>query len=70
MQIQAYYTDKTNEGKLSQNTLRKHHDLLKAAFKMAVQQEMMVRMLKRKRIVPSFLTSRYTRVILLIRRQP
>ena len=43
MQIQAYYTDKTNEGKLSQNTLRKHHDLLKAAFKMAVQQEIMVR---------------------------
>lgn len=43
VQVQAYYTEKTNEGKLSQNTLRKHHDLLKAAFKLAVQQELMVR---------------------------
>lgn len=37
-QLQRYYADKIREGKISANTVRKHHDLMNAAFKVAVRQ--------------------------------
>lgn len=37
-QIQRYYADKIREGSISSNTVRKHHDLMNSAFKMAVKQ--------------------------------
>ena len=37
-QIQRYYADKIREGGISSNTVRKHHDLMNSAFKMAVKQ--------------------------------
>lgn len=43
-QIQNYYNDKLNdeESPLSENTVRKHHALLKTAFQVAVQQDMLI----------------------------
>ena len=37
-QLQRYYADKIRSGGISANTVRKHHDLMNAAFKMAVKQ--------------------------------
>lgn len=37
-QLQRYYADKIQEGVISSNTLRKHHDLLNAALRVAVKQ--------------------------------
>lgn len=36
--LQKYYADKIREGKISSNTVRKHHDLLNAALRVAVKQ--------------------------------
>jgi len=36
--LQQYYTKKMHEGSISSNTVRKHHDLLKTAFRFAVKQ--------------------------------
>lgn len=36
--LQKYYADKAREGKISSNTVRKHHDLLSAALRAAVRQ--------------------------------
>lgn len=41
-QLQRYYADKIREGKISTNTVRKHHDLMKSAFKMAVKQGLLL----------------------------
>lgn len=37
-QLQKYYADKIREGKISSNTVRKHHDLLNSALRFAVKQ--------------------------------
>lgn len=37
-QLQRYYADKIRESKISSNTVRKHHDLLNAALRVAVKQ--------------------------------
>ena len=37
-QLQRYYADKIREGIISPNTVRKHHDLLNAALRVAVRQ--------------------------------
>lgn len=37
-QLQRYYADKIRNGGISANTVRKHRDLMNAAFKMAVKQ--------------------------------
>lgn len=37
-QLQRYYADKIREGTISSNTVRKHHDLLNAALRVAVKQ--------------------------------
>lgn len=36
--LQKYYADKIRAGKISSNTVRKHHDLMNTAFQMAVKQ--------------------------------
>lgn len=36
--LQKYYAEKIREGKISSNTVRKHHDLMNTAFQMAVKQ--------------------------------
>lgn len=41
-QLQRYYADKIREGKISTNTVRKHHDLMNSAFKMAVKQGLLL----------------------------
>lgn len=41
-QRQRYYADKIREGKISTNTVRKHHDLMNSAFKMAVKQGLLL----------------------------
>lgn len=41
-QIQRYYTKMAKEKELSKNTIRKHHDLLNTAFKLAVKQDVIV----------------------------
>jgi len=41
-QIQRYYAAKIRKEKLSPNTVRKHHDLLSAALKMAVRQDLLI----------------------------
>lgn len=38
LQLQQYYADKIREGKISTNTVRKHHDLLNTALGYAVKQ--------------------------------
>ena len=38
MQLQAYYAEKVKGGEISSNTVRKHHDLLNSALRMAVKQ--------------------------------
>jgi len=42
-QIQQYYTMLINDKKLSSNTVRKHHDLLNTALKLAVRQDVLLR---------------------------
>lgn len=39
--IQQYYADKMEGGKLSANTVRKHHDILNYAMKVAVRQDIL-----------------------------
>lgn len=41
-QLQRYYADKIRDGKISSNTVRKHHDLMNSAFKMAVKQGLLL----------------------------
>ena len=38
MQLQSYYAEKVRGGEISSNTVRKHHDLLNSALRMAVKQ--------------------------------
>lgn len=40
--IQQYYADKMGDGKLSANTVRKHHDILNYAMKVAVRQDILI----------------------------
>lgn len=40
--LQRYYADKIREGDISSNTVRKHHDLMNAAFKVAVKQGLLL----------------------------
>jgi Site-specific recombinase XerD len=42
-QLQRYYAEKMQEEGLSSNTVRKHHDLLKSALKVAVMQDLIVK---------------------------
>lgn len=41
--IQRYYADRCSKGGLSSNTVRKHHDLLRSALRMAVMQDVLAR---------------------------
>ena len=41
-QLQRYYAGKIRKGKISTNTVRKHHDLMNSAFKMAVKQGLLL----------------------------
>ncbi|MGM9608505.1 MAG: tyrosine-type recombinase/integrase [Oscillospiraceae bacterium] len=40
--LQQYYAAKIREGKISSNTVRKHHDLMNSAFQMAVKQGLLL----------------------------
>lgn len=40
--LQRYYADKIRESGISSNTVRKHHDLMNAAFKVAVKQGLLL----------------------------
>jgi len=40
--LQKYYAEKIREGKISSNTVRKHHDLMNAAFQFAVRQGLLL----------------------------
>ena len=42
-QIQRYYAKLSRDKKLSQNTIRKHHDLLNTALKLAVRQDVVLK---------------------------
>lgn len=41
-QLQRYYAEKIREGYISSNTVRKHHDLMNSAFKVAVKQGLLL----------------------------
>lgn len=42
VQLQQYYAAKIREGKISSNTVRKHHDLLNSALQFAVKQGLLL----------------------------